>query len=49
MAEEPSTRTPLDAIDFSSLTDEELQRLSELTMAEKERRMALEPGSEDPE
>jgi hypothetical protein len=48
MAEEPSARTPLDAIDFSSLTDEELQRLYELTIGEKERRMALEPGSEDP-
>jgi hypothetical protein len=47
MAEQPSPRTPLEAIDFSSLTDEELQRLYELTISEKERRMAVEPGSED--
>ena len=29
MAEEPTDRTPLDAIDLQSFTDEELQRLSQ--------------------
>ena len=49
MAEEPTTPTPLDAIDLQSLSDEELQRLIQLLMRERERRMGLEPGPEDPE
>ncbi|HZA59935.1 MAG TPA: hypothetical protein VE523_12200 [Solirubrobacterales bacterium] len=48
MAEEPTDRTPLDAIDLQSFTDEELQRLSQLIISERERRMGLEPGPEDP-
>jgi hypothetical protein len=48
MAEEPTPRTPLDAIDLQSFTDEELQRLSQLIISERERRMGLEPGPEDP-
>lgn len=48
MAEEPTDRTPLDAIDLQSFTDEELQRLSQLSISERERRMGLEPGPEDP-
>lgn len=49
MAEEPTAPTPLDAIDLQSLSDEELQRLIQLLMRERERRMGLEPGPEDPE
>ena len=49
MAEEPPVRNPLDAIDLQSLSDEELQRLTQLLMSERERRMGLEPGAEDPE
>jgi hypothetical protein len=49
MAEEPTARTPLDGNDLQSLSDEELQRLIQLLMRERERRMGLEPGSEDPE
>lgn len=48
MAEEPTDRIPLDAIDLQSFTDEELQRLSQLIISERERRMGLEPGPEDP-
>ena len=48
MAEEPTARTSLDALDFESLSDEELQRLTQLLMSERERRMGLEPGPEDP-
>jgi hypothetical protein len=48
MAEEPTDRTPLDVIDLQSFTDEELQRLSQLIISERERRMGLEPGPEDP-
>ena len=48
MAEEPTDRTPLDAIDLQSFTDEELQRLSQLIISERERHMGLEPGPEDP-
>lgn len=48
MAEEPTDRTPLDAIDLQSFTDEELQRLSQLIISERERRMGLEPGPEEP-
>jgi hypothetical protein len=48
MAEEPTDRTRLDAIDLQSFTDEELQRLSQLIISERERRMGLEPGPEDP-
>jgi hypothetical protein len=48
MAEDPTDRTPLDAIDLQSFTDEELQRLSQLIISERERRMGLEPGPEDP-
>ena len=49
MAEEPTASGPLDAIDLQSLSDEELQRLIQLLMRERERRMGLEPGPEDPE
>jgi hypothetical protein len=49
MAEESTAPTPLDAIDVQSLSDEELQRLIQLLMRERERRMGLEPGPEDPE
>src|ERR671912_81133 len=34
--------------DLASLSDEELQRLIQLLMSERERRMGLEPGPEDP-
>ena len=47
MAEEPTVPTPLDAIDLESLSDDELRRLTQLLMSERERRMGLEPGSED--
>jgi hypothetical protein len=49
MAEESTAPTPLDAIDLQSLSDEELQRLIQLLMRERERRMGLEPGPEEPE
>ena len=49
MAEEPTVPTPLDASDLQSLSDEDLQRLIQLLMRERERRMGLEPGPEDPE
>jgi hypothetical protein len=49
MAEEPTAPTRFDAIDIQSLSDEELQRLIQLLMRERERRMGLEPGPEDPE
>ena len=45
MADEPAAPTPLD---LESLSDEELQRLTQLLMSERERRMGLEPGPEDP-
>ena len=48
MADEPAAPTPLDALDLESLSDEELQRLTQLLMREGERRMGLEPGPEDP-
>jgi hypothetical protein len=48
MAEEPTVPSPLDAIDLESLSDDDLQRLTQLLMRERERRMGLEPGSEDP-
>ena len=48
MADEPAARTSLDALDLESLSDEELQRLIQLLMSERERRMGLEPGPEDP-
>ena len=48
MAEEPTVPIPLDAIDLESLSDDELRRLTQLLMSERERRMALEPGPEDP-
>jgi hypothetical protein len=48
MVEEPTARTSLDALDLASLSDEELQRLTQLLMSERERRMGLEPGPEDP-
>jgi hypothetical protein len=48
MAEEPTALTSLDALDLESLSDEELQRLTQLLMSERERRMGLEPGPEDP-
>jgi hypothetical protein len=48
MADEPAAPTPLDALDLESLSDEELQRLIQLLMSERERRMGLEPGPEDP-
>src|SRR4029453_8424356 len=49
MAEESTAPTPLDAIDVQSFSDEELQRLIQLLMSERERRMGLEPGPQDPE
>jgi hypothetical protein len=48
MAEEPTVPIPLDAIDLESLSDDELRRLTQLLMSERERRMGLEPGPEDP-
>jgi hypothetical protein len=48
MAEEPTVPSPLDAIDLESLSDDELRRLTQLLMSERERRMGLEPGPEDP-
>jgi hypothetical protein len=48
MAEEPTAPSPLDAIDLESLSDDDLQRLTQLLMRERERRMGLEPGPEDP-
>jgi hypothetical protein len=45
MADEPAAPIPLD---LASLSDEELQRLIQLLMSERERRLGLEPGSEDP-
>jgi hypothetical protein len=48
MAEEPTVPTPLDEIDLESLSDDELRRLTQLLMSERERRMGLEPGPEDP-
>ena len=48
MADEPAAPTPLDALNLESLSDEELQRLTQLLMSERERRMGLEPGPEDP-
>jgi hypothetical protein len=48
MAEEPTVPTPLDAIDLESLSDDDLRRLTQLLMKERERRMGLEPGPEDP-
>jgi hypothetical protein len=47
MADEPAP-IPLDALDLESLSDEELQRLTQLLMSERERRMGLEPGPKDP-
>ena len=48
MAEKPTVPSPLDAIDLESLSDEELQRPTQRLMRERERRMGLEPGPEDP-
>ena len=48
MVEEPTARASLDALDLESLSDEELQHLTHLLMSERERRMGLEPGPEDP-
>jgi hypothetical protein len=48
MAEEPTVPSPLDAINLESLSDDELRRLTQLLMSERERRMGLEPGPEDP-
>jgi hypothetical protein len=48
MAEEPTAPSPLDAIDLESLSDDDLQRLTQLLMRERERRMGLEPGPEEP-
>ena len=48
MAEEPTVPSPLDAIDLESLSDDELRRLTQLLMSERERRMGLEPGPEEP-
>jgi hypothetical protein len=48
MTEEPTAGSPLDAIDLTSLSDEDLQRLAQLVISERERRMGLEPGPEDP-
>ena len=43
MSEEPTAPSPLDAVDLQSFTDEELQRLSQLIISERERRMSLGP------
>jgi hypothetical protein len=48
MTEEPTAGTPLDQIDLTSLSDDDLRRLSQLVIAERERRMGLEPGPDDP-
>jgi hypothetical protein len=48
MTEEPTAGSPLDAIDLTSLSDEDLRRLAQLVTSERERRMGLEPGPEDP-
>ena len=48
MTEEPTAGSPLDAIDLTALSDEELRRLAQLVLSERERRMGLEPGPEDP-
>jgi hypothetical protein len=48
MAEEPAAPIPLAALDLESLSDEDLQRLIQLLMSERERRLGLEPGPEDP-
>jgi hypothetical protein len=48
MTQEPAAGGPLDAIDLTSFSDEDLQRLSQLIISERERRMGLEPGPEDP-
>jgi hypothetical protein len=48
MAEEPTVPTPLDKIDFESLSDDELRDLTRLLMREGERRMGLKPGPEGP-
>jgi hypothetical protein len=48
MTEEPTAGSPLDAIDLTSLSDEDLRRLAQLVISERERRMGLEPGPEDP-
>jgi hypothetical protein len=47
MVEEPTVPSALDAIDLESLSEDELQRLIQLLMSERERRMGLEPGPED--
>jgi hypothetical protein len=48
MTEEPTAGSPVDAIDLTELSDEDLQRLSQLIISERERRMGLEPGPDDP-
>jgi hypothetical protein len=48
MADKPAAPILLDALDLESLSDEELQRLIQLLMSERERRLGLEPGPEDP-
>ena len=48
MTEEPTAPSPPDAIDLETLSDDDLQRLTQLLMRERERRMGLEPGPEDP-
>jgi hypothetical protein len=48
MADEPAAPIPVDALDLESLSDEELQRLIQLLMSERERRLGLEPGPEEP-
>jgi hypothetical protein len=48
MTDEPTAGSPLDAIDLTSLSDEDLRRLAQLVISERERRMGLEPGPEDP-
>jgi|Tabmets5t2r1_1033131.scaffolds.fasta_scaffold243941_1 hypothetical protein len=44
MADEPAAPIPLDALDLESLSDEELQRLIQLLMSERERRWAWSPA-----
>ena len=48
MTDESAAPIPLDALDLESLSDQELQRLIQLLMSERERRLGLEPGPEEP-
>jgi hypothetical protein len=47
MTEEPTTGMSADDIDLTELSDEDLQRLAQRIIAERERRLGLEPGPDD--